>query len=180
MTVNKNRAMLDAVDVAHGEWIRQGWVEAADGMAAVLELVRAHRILTDRIEQALKPTALTFARYEILMVLSFTKRGSLSIGSLGHQLQVHSTSITSTVDRLEEQGLADRVRNERDRRVVMVQITPQGRRIATAATEALNDHVFTELGLTAKQGIRLWALLRSFRANAGDFDVVGDRARRTG
>lgn len=172
--------MVDLVESAHNEWMRQGWTAAGDGMATVLELVRVQRILLERIDHTLKPFDLTFARYEALMLLSFTRRGGLSIGSLGSRLQVHSTSATNAVDRLEEFGLAERKRSKKDRRVVLVHITPTGRRVATNATKALNDQVFSELGLTAAQGTRLWGLLRSYRANAGDFDVVTDRARRTG
>jgi DNA-binding MarR family transcriptional regulator len=149
-------------------------------MATVLELIRVHRILLDRIDRALRPLDLTFARYEILMLLSFTRRGGLSIGSLGRLLQVHTTSVTSAVDRLESDGLVGRIRSDRDRREVMVRITQQGRSIASTATETLNANVFTALGLSPSQGTQLWSLLRAFRANAGDFDVVADRARRTG
>lgn len=172
--------MVDLVEGARAEWARQGWADAADGMAAVLELVRVQRLLTGHIEQTLKPFDLTFARYEALMLLSFAQGGGLSIGTLGQRLQVHSTSATNAVDRLEVGGLAERRRSRTDRRVVLVHITPSGRRVATSATEALNEQVFTELGITSMQGTRLWTLLRSFRAGAGDFDVVADRARRTG
>ena len=172
--------MPDPVSEAHAQWVSHGWSSAADGMATVLELVRTHRILTDRIERTLSPLDLSFARYEILMLLSFTKRGALSIGGLGRLLQVHSTSITSTVDLLENRGLAQRLRGAPDRRMVLVQITPDGRRVAAAATETLNAEVFTALGLTSSQGTLLWALLRAFRANAGDFYAVSGRTRGTG
>lgn len=172
--------MPDRVSEVHDQWVRQGWGDAADGMATVLELIRVHRILADRIDRSLRPVALTFARYEILMMLSFTRRGGLSVGSLGRLLQVHTTSVTSSVDRLEKDGLVERLRADPDRRLVMVRITPQGRKVASAATVALNRDVFTELGLSTSQGARLWTLLRAFRANAGDFDVVADRASKTG
>ena len=149
-------------------------------MATVLDLIRVHRILLDRIDQTLRPLDLTFARYEILMLLSFTRRDGLSVGSMGNLLQVHTTSVTSAVDRLERDGLVGRIRSDVDRRKVMVRITQQGRTTASTATETLNADVFTALDLSPSQGSRLWSLLRAFRANAGDFDVVTDRARRTG
>lgn len=172
--------MPDRVADAHSQWVRHGWRDAADGMATVLELVRVHRILLDRIDQALRPMDLTFARYEILMLLSFSRRGAISIGGLGRLLQVHTTSVTSAVDRLEADGLAGRIRSDGDRRSVLVRITQQGRTTAATATDTLNTDVFTALGLSQTQGTRLWSLLRAFRANAGDFDVVADGARRTG
>ena len=170
----------DQVTAAHAQWRRHGWDDAADGMATVLDLIRVHRILLDRIDQTLRPLDLTFARYEILMLLSFTKRGGLSIGGMGELLQVHTTSVTSAVDRLEGDGLVGRIRSDVDGRKVTVRITQQGRTTASTATETLNADVFTALGLSPSQGTRLWSLLRAFRANAGDFDVVTNRARRTG
>lgn len=149
-------------------------------MATVLELVRVHRILSERIERTLKQFDLTFARYEILMLLSFTRRGRHTVSGLGEQLQVHATSVSSALDLLEKEGLVVRLRCAEDRRFVFAQITPEGSRCATASTDAINEHVFAKLGLTPSQGIELWSLLRSFRANAGDFDVVLDRARSTG
>ena len=172
--------MTDPVSEAHAEWMRRGWDDAAEGMATVLDLLRAHRILTDRIALILKPFELSFASYELLMLLSFTRRGSLSIGHLGRLLQVHSTSVSSTVDRLEAGNLVERVRANDDRRVVTARITPQGRRLAGSATSVLNDSVFETLGLSKAQGVHLWSVLRALRANAGDFDVVSNRTGRTG
>lgn len=173
-------SVADQVSAAHAQWRRHGWGDAADGMATVLDLIRVHRVLSDHIDQTLRPLDLTFARYEILMLLSFTRRGAMSIGSIGRLLQVHATSVTSAVDRLEIDGLARRIRSDGDRRKVMVHITQQGCATSSTATEALNAYVFTKLGLATSQTTMLWSLLRAFRANAGDFHVVAARARRTG
>lgn len=61
-----------------------------------------------------------------------------------------------------------------------MRITQTGHQVAMNATEVLNEQVFTDLGLTEVQMARLWSLLRSFRASAGDFDVVTDRTRWSG
>ena len=90
------------------------------------------------------------------------------------------TSISSTVDRLENDKLVQPVKSERDRRMVMAKLTPEGRQVASASTQALNSQVFAALGVSTSQARRLWAVLRAFRANAGDFDVMLNRERRTG
>jgi hypothetical protein len=100
----------DPIEEARRQWVSHGWAEAADGMAAVTSIVRAQQIVLQRIDTVLRPLDLTFARYEILTLLSFTKHGSLPMTRMGALLQVHPTSVTSAVDRLEGQGVYHRGR----------------------------------------------------------------------
>lgn len=154
---------------ARSQWADHGWGASADGMEIVLELMHAQRSLTERVNRLLRPFDLTFARYEILMLLSFTRRGAMPIGRMGRLLQVHPTSVTSAVDKLERQGLVVRDRPDGDRRVVVVKITSAGRQVASDATEAVNENVFEALGLTPTQLATLWSVLRAFRVSASDF-----------
>ena len=85
----------------------------------------------ERIDAVLRPLELTFARYEVLRLLSFSSAGAMPMTRLGSLLQVHPTSVTSAVDRLERQGFVERQRQDDDRRVVLASITdgrPGGRR----------------------------------------------------
>jgi DNA-binding MarR family transcriptional regulator len=159
----------DPIEEARRQWIDHGWAEAADGMAAVTSIVRAQQIVLQRIDSVLRPLDLTFARYEILTLLSFTKRGSLPMTRMGALLQVHPTSVTSAVDRLENQGFVERLPHPTDRRAVLASITEAGRARALAATVALNGQVFEQLGITEHQITQLRTVLRALRANAGDF-----------
>ena len=63
----------DPIREAHSQWLRHGWAAAADGMAMVTSLVRVQQLLMERIEVILRPLDLTFARYEVLRLLSFTQ-----------------------------------------------------------------------------------------------------------
>ena len=159
----------DPIDEARRQWVNHKWTEAADGMAAVTSIVRVQQIMLQRIDTVLRPLDLTFARYEILMLLSFTKHGSLPMTRMGTLLQVHPTSVTSAVDRLEAQGFVERLPHPSDRRAVLASITDLGRMRAAAATTALNAEVFEQLGLTAEQIDSLLGILRTLRTNAGDF-----------
>ncbi len=87
---------------------------------------------------------------------------------LGSLLQVHPTSVTSAVDRLERQGYVARVRDDDDRRVVRACITDAGRRVVEEATMGLNDAVFEQPGLGPEDLHRLTRLLGALRASAGD------------
>ena len=159
----------DPIEEARRQWIEHGWADAADGMAAVTSIVRAQQILLQRIDAVLRPRDLSFARYEILMLLSFTKRGSLPMTRMGTLLQVHPTSVTSAVDRLEAQGYVERLPHPTDRRAVLASITDEGRALAEGATMALNSEVFQRLGITQNQISQLRTVLHALRENAGDF-----------
>ena len=121
---------------------RGGGTHRVDGMAAVTSIMRVHAILLARVEEVLRPLALTFARYELLMVLSFSRAGAMPMVKASARLQVHPTSITNATARLEGAGLVIRRPHPEDGRAALVEITPAGRRLATRATALLNAEVF--------------------------------------
>lgn len=161
-------ALDDPIAEAHRQWVLHGWAPAADGMAMVTSVVRVHQILMERIDTVLRPYALTFARFEILRVLDFSSQGALPMSKLGSLLQVHATSITSAVARLQEQGFVDRTASPRDGRVVLATITVSGRAIVDEVTEHLNSEVFEAPGLSRPDVDQLITLLSRHRAAAGD------------
>jgi DNA-binding MarR family transcriptional regulator len=138
-------------------------------MEAVTSIMRAQQILVGRLNAALKPFGLTFARYEALMLLYLSRHGELPLGKMGARLQVHRTSVTSLVDGLERDGLAVRSQHPTDRRTTLATITPQGREVADAATEALNDVEFAVAPLRPDDLETITRLLERLRAGAGDF-----------
>jgi DNA-binding MarR family transcriptional regulator len=139
---------FDPVAEARRQWVEHGWEPAADGMAAVTSLFRVQQILLARIEAVLRPYQLSFARYETLMLLHFSRDGALPMSAIGRRLQVHPTSTTSAVDRLERQGFVRRRPHPEDRRAVLASITAAGRRVALAATADLNVKVFADPGIS--------------------------------
>ncbi|MEX0426831.1 MarR family winged helix-turn-helix transcriptional regulator [Nocardioides sp. DS6] len=160
---------MDPIREAHRQWVAHGWTDAADGMAMVTSVVRVHQLLMERIDAVLRPLDLSFARYEVLRVLAFTRAGALPMTRLGSLLQVHPTSVTSAVDRLERQGYVARSRGEQDRRVVLATITDAGREAVETATVGLNTEIFEKPGLPEPaQVATLRTLLDELRSSAGD------------
>jgi DNA-binding MarR family transcriptional regulator len=160
---------FDPIEEARRQW-RARWSEgAATEMVAVTSIMRVHQILMARLNELLAPFELTFPRYEALMLLHFSRRGSLPLGKIGERLQVHRTSVTNTIDGLERAGLVRRVPHESDRRAVLAQITPRGQRTAEAATEELNEAGFATEPLSDDQLATLFETLRTLRDGAGDF-----------
>ena len=160
---------FDPIARAREQWVEQGWDAAADGMAAITSLMRAHQIVLARVEATLKPLGVTFARYEVLMLLWFSTRGSLPMKVIGSRLQVHPTSVTNAVDRLEDAGLVTRSTHPEDRRAMLVALTPAGRELAERATKALNTEVFEQPDLGSHDVHALVDVLTRLRRGAGDF-----------
>lgn len=158
----------DPIAAAHDQWVAHGWTEAADGMALVTSVVRAQQLIHERVEGVLRPHELTFARYEILRLLAFSRRRSMPMSRLGSLLQVHATSVTSAVDRLEKQGLVERLRREADRRVVLASLTSAGEDLVERATKDLNAQVFASPGLAPDDVRAATELLASLRSAHGD------------
>lgn len=120
-------------------------------MAAVTSIMRVQQILLGQINDLLRPLGLNFPRYEALMLLLFSLRGALPLGKMGERLQVHATSVTNIVDRLESDGFVRRSPHSRDRRTVLAEITPSGRRVAGRATRILNEASFSMSPFTSKE-----------------------------
>ena len=169
----------DPIAEARRHWEEHGWGgEAAAGMAAVTSVMRAHQILLTRVEHVLKPFRLTFARFELLALLSFTASGALPMAKAGARLQVHPTSVTNAVDRLEQAGLVARRRHPSDGRTVLVEITAAGRKLVPLAASALNNDVFSRSGFGANDLSDVTDILTRFRRAAGDFDESSGQSVR--
>ncbi|MGH3251320.1 MAG: MarR family transcriptional regulator [Trebonia sp.] len=161
------REPFDPIAEAHRQWSAH-WPEYADHMAAVTSVMRVQQLLLARVEETLKPHGITFAAYEALRLLAFTRSGSLPMGKMGVRLMVHPAAVTNAISRLEQRGLVQRQMSPADRRVVLATITPEGRVLAEAATAALNEAAFGLPGLTQDEAARVTALLHLIRAAAGD------------
>ncbi len=166
----RRRLPFDPIAEAHRQWAAHGWVPEAPAMATVTSIMRLQQVFLARADVALRPFGLTFARYEVVMLLSFSTKGSLPLGKIGERLQVNAASVTNAVDRLEAQGLVVRRPNPRDGRGTLAAITAKGRKLADRATVAMNAQVFSDLGLDQKALDRLFAALGELRRSAGDFD----------
>ncbi|MFB8238500.1 MarR family winged helix-turn-helix transcriptional regulator [Kitasatospora purpeofusca] len=158
---------FDPIARADELWTRR-W-GAVPAMAAITSIMRAHQILLSRVDAVLKPYGLTFARYEALVLLTFSRTGELSLSKIGERLMVHPTSVTNTVDRLERAGLVARRPNPLDGRGVLATITDRGREVVEGATGELMAMDFGLEEFDGGQCREVFDLLRPLRVAAGDF-----------
>ncbi|GAA4380882.1 MarR family winged helix-turn-helix transcriptional regulator [Agromyces bauzanensis] len=159
---------VDPIAEAKRQWVTHGWTDAAAGMSAVTSIMRTQQIMLAQVERALKPFGLSFARYEMLRLLAFTREGRMPMASAIARLQVHPTSVTNTVDRLSRDGLVRREPHPTDGRAALLSLTAEGRELVEQATSALNA-VFAEPGLPDDDLLQLVRILARFRKEAGDF-----------
>lgn len=159
----------DPIAVAREQWVSHGWAAEADAMAAITAVMRTASIFLQRADAILKPHGLSFARFEVLALLGFSKRGSLPMSHASELLQVHATSLTNSVDRLENTGLVKRVAHPTDGRTRLLELTTQGSAILNAARDDLNEHLFAESNLPAEDATELFKILSRFRRTSGDF-----------
>jgi DNA-binding MarR family transcriptional regulator len=159
---------IDLLREARRQWESHWGEEPAPAMTAVTTLMRAQQILMAHLNEQLEPYELTFARYEALMLLYLSGNGSLPMGKIGERLQVHATSVTSLIDRLERSGYVTRVPHPSDRRTTLARITPEGREVADRATALLNNDRFGMSALPASAHEELIALLDRIREVGGD------------
>ena len=160
---------FDPIAEAQQHWDENGWSDASLGMAMVTSVMRAHQVLLARVHAVLTPIGLTFAQYEALMLLQFSRTGQLPLGKIGQRLQVHPASVTNVIDRLEGKGYVERRQHPDDLRTTLAVITRSGRAIARKATAQLNATVFEQTGLDDTSLQALVDVVTELRRNEGDF-----------
>lgn len=172
---------FDPVVQAREVWKSKGWGEAAQGMATVTSIMRAHQLFLARANEVLRPFDLTFARYEVLAWLAWNADcGSLSLSQIGERLQVTPATVTNAIDRLEADGLVRRIPHPVDARSTLAEITSQGRKVVAAATRELNEKIFETVRLSQSEMDSLFRLLVKIRVAAGDFSSSAEEGTPTG
>ncbi len=158
---------FDPIEVAAARW-RETWGPSS-AMRVATSIMRAQQILLARYDELLKPHGLTFARYEVLVLLRFSRYGALPLGRIGERLMVHPTSVTNSIDRLEKAGFVERRPNPKDGRGTLAAITDSGRAVVEVATGELMAIDFGLGCLDEPEREGVVSALRALRLDAGDF-----------
>ncbi len=141
----------------------------ADAMAAATSVMRVQQLLLAEFDRICRPYDLTFARYEALVLLTFSRTGALPMAKIGERLMVHPTSVTNTIQRLEAAGFVTREPNPRDGRGTLARVSEQGRAVVDKVTGELMSAEFGLRALDDAERDRLFDVLRDVRVAAGDF-----------
>jgi len=141
----------------------------AEAMAAATSVMRVQQLLLAEFDRICRPYDLTFARYEALVLLTFSRTGALPMAKIGERLMVHPTSVTNTIQRLEAAGFVTREPNPRDGRGTLARVSEQGRAVVDKVTGELMAAEFGLRALDVAGRDRLFDVLREVRVAAGDF-----------
>jgi DNA-binding MarR family transcriptional regulator len=164
---------FDPIDRAGALWEEHWPDEPADvyaSMRAVTSIMRAHQILIAQLDAMLRRYGITFSRYEALVLLMYSHDGALPLSKVGERLQVHATSVTNVIDRLEAAGLVRREPNPLDGRGTLAVITDAGREVAAKATAEFHAARFAMGALDLAELDGLFTILRRLRSEAHDFE----------
>jgi DNA-binding MarR family transcriptional regulator len=78
-------------------------------------------------------------------ILTLYEHGPLPPSKIAKHMLVKSSTVTGVVDRLERKGLAERMRNSPDRRVITIQLTEAGKKLAENAPPPIQQKIVDEL-----------------------------------
>jgi len=110
-----------------------------------------------QVDKRLERHDLTSAQWGPLLQIK-KSGGSATVAELSRWSQVDAGAMTRLLDRLEKKGLCKRVRSTEDRRVVQVELTPEGEAAITGVPavlcEVMNAHLagFSKSEWLALQG----------------------------
>jgi DNA-binding MarR family transcriptional regulator len=160
------RTKDDPVERARSHWADAGHPDES-GFVVLVSMLRSYALMLRDLERVLKPLDLTLSRFEVLLLLSFTRDHRLPIMRLRDLLLIHGSSATYLVDRLVEAGWIEREADPADRRVSIVHLTRAGAARVDDAIRALAEAGFGPIGGLGERDRRsLSRLLASLRGAA--------------
>lgn len=104
-----------------------------------LNIVRAHDRLTLTFAELFRSVGLSSQQYNVLRILVGGPKEGAPCQYVVDRLLTRVPDLTRLVDRMVKSGLVSRSRGLEDRRVVLVQVTPQGARICRDLEEPVME-----------------------------------------
>ena len=139
---------FDPIARADELW-KQRW-GTVPSMSAITSIMRAQQILLAEVDAVVKPYGLTFARYEALVLLTFSKAGELPMSKIGERLRCTPPRSPTPWTGWCASGLVAKRPNPNDGRGTLAVITDKGREVVEAATRDLMAMDFG-LGCTTRR-----------------------------
>lgn len=102
---------------------------------AFAAVLRAAGRLVQEVEALLKPCGISPAQYNVLRILRGAQPEGLSCSGIAARMINRDPDMTRLLDRMELRGWVVRERQRADRRVVVVQIGPEGLRLLAELDE---------------------------------------------
>lgn len=148
--------------------IKQNKPFAWVGTEAMLGVLRTAAIVNHAIDKALKPYGLTGTQGNVLRILRGAGKNGICGREVGERLVAQVPDVSRLLDRMVEQGLIERARDENDRRHVTARITAKGLKLLDEIDPILDAVAKERFGrLEREQLTQLVQSLDSVRASCG-------------
>jgi len=107
---------------------------------SIRRLIQASELYTKELNKKFQISAA-----QLNCILTLYEYGPLPPSKIADHMMVKSSTVTGVVDRLEKKGLAERMRNSPDRRVITIQLTDAGKQLAENAPPPIQQKIIDGL-----------------------------------
>jgi len=115
----------------------------------IRRLIQARELYTKELNKNYSVTAA-----QLNCVLALREEGPSSPSKIAKIIMVKSSTVTGIIDRLEKKGIVERLRNSPDRRVVTIQLTAAGKKMANNAPPPIQQKIVDGLTLLRESEIK--------------------------
>jgi len=131
---------------------------------SIRRLIQASELYTKELNKKYQVSAA-----QLNCILTLYKYGPLSPSKIANHMMVKSSTVTGVVDRLEKKGLAERMRNSPDRRVITIQLTEAGKKLAQHAPPPIQQKIID--GLKQTETAKKEQIVRSLNVLTDMLDI---------
>jgi len=131
---------------------------------SIRRLIQASELYTKELNKKFQISAA-----QLNCILTLYEYGPLPPSKIADHMMVKSSTVTGVVDRLEKKGLAERMRNSPDRRVITIQLTDAGKQLAENAPPPIQQKIID--GLKNIGNAKKEQIVRSLNILTNMFDV---------
>ena len=131
---------------------------------SIRRLIQASELYTKELNRKYQISAA-----QLNCILTLYDYGPLPPSKIADHMMVKSSTVTGVVDRLEKKGLAERMRNSPDRRVITIQLTKAGKELAQNAPPPIQQKIID--GLKKTEAAKKEQIVRSLNILTDMLDV---------
>ncbi|MCJ7541954.1 MAG: MarR family transcriptional regulator [Desulfobacterales bacterium] len=115
---------------------------------SIRKLIQANELYTKELNKKYQVSSA-----QLNCILALYEYGPLPPSKIANYIMVKSSTVTGVVDRLENKGFVERMRNSPDRRVITIQLTETGKKLAQNAPPPIQQKIIDSLRQTEKAKI---------------------------
>jgi len=131
---------------------------------SIRRLVQASELYTKELNKKYQVSA-----SQLNCILALYEFGPLPPSQIAKHMMVKSSTLTGVVDRLEKKGFAERMRNSPDRRVITIQLTEAGKKLAENAPPPIQQKIID--GLRQTENVKIEQIVLSLSTLTDMLDV---------